>query len=189
MEPTIRMPIAQRVDQKRMASIAYDLDLDVNNYIEATADQPLEIVYNVSGLSVFLHYIEDRILRVPYLVARGDQAERLAAEVAKKIRIVTAADLERAFSGTIADDNELQRQLAFAALLAPPTHDAKFDGYFRKGFEHDSPDVRRYTIVAVGYIGWPELAEPLKRLAENDPDADVRRDAAAMLKALTEGSK
>ncbi|HEX8615994.1 MAG TPA: HEAT repeat domain-containing protein [Thermoanaerobaculia bacterium] len=183
------MPIAQRVDQKRMASIAYDLDLDMNNYIEATAEQPLEIVYNVAGLSTFLHYIEDRILGVPYLVARGDEAERLAAEVAKKIRIVTAADLARTFAAETADDAELRRHLAHAALLAPPQHDATFDGYFRAAFSHPSAEVRRFMIVAVGYIGWPELAPPLQHLVENDPDSDVRRDAGAMLGALLEGAK
>ncbi|HYC93811.1 MAG TPA: HEAT repeat domain-containing protein [Thermoanaerobaculia bacterium] len=184
MQNVKRVPIAPDVTEDDVAQVAYFENLDNHDYIEGDEKTPTETVYNVPGEETFLHYIEDEMLGISYIAFSGENAENLEKKVADKVKTVKPADVARALKSPPKDPEKLRRTLAHAFLLAPPKHDETFDKYFRIGFEHADPDVRRQAVVGVGYVGWPELAEPLRELAENDPDTDVKRDAKAMLKAL-----
>lgn len=184
-----RIPIDESVTRDDVVRAAYSLNLDINNYIQATEERPMEIIYNVRGERTFLHYIDDLFLGYPYIAVSGENASELAEAVAEKVRIITAEDVHRAFATPPSDTDSMRRLLAATALTAPEKADARYLEYLQTGFTHPSPEVRRAAVVAVGYIGWRELAEPLQNLAENDPDADVRRDARAMHAALTEGAR
>ncbi len=181
-----RIPIAESVQRDDVVLAAYKLPLDMNNFIEGNDTRPTEIIYNVRAKPTYLHYIEDAFLGFPYIAVSGENADDLAKRVAEHVQFVSRADVARGFAALPTDATALSRLLGHAFLLAPPQFDPEFDAYFRVGFTHPSPDVRRKAVVGVGYVGWPELAKPLRELAENDPDADVRRDARAMLNALEE---
>jgi hypothetical protein len=188
MSDVRRIPIAESVEKDDVVQAAYELNLDINNRIEGSETRPKETIYNVRGKPTFLHYIEDTFLGFPYIAVSGENANELAERVAKHIQLVSREDLVRGFAASPSDPVALKRLLGHAFLLAPTQFDPKFDAYFHAGFTNKSPEVRRLAVVGVGYVGWPELAKPLRDLAENDPDADVRRDARAMLNALEEGA-
>lgn len=183
-----RIPIAESVQRDDVVRAAYGLNLDMNNFIEGNESRPTEIIYNVRGENTFLHYIEDAFLGFPYIAVSGENADDLAERVAEQVAFVSSDEIARAFASPPTDPSALKRLLGHAFLLAPRQFDARFDAYFRTGFTHAAPDVRRQAVVGVGYVGWPQLAEPLRDLAENDPDPDVKRDAKAMLNALEEGA-
>jgi hypothetical protein len=184
-----RIPIGPEVTRDNVALAAYLLNLDINNFVEPGESRPLEIIYNVRGEETYLHYLDDLYLGFPYIAVSGEHPDELAARVAKHIELISTDRLASQLAALPADEAEVQRLLGWAALLAPPRFDVQFEEYLHAGFTHPSPAVRRYAVVAVGYIGWAELASPLRTLAENDSDPDVRRDARAMWNALLESQE
>ena len=184
-----RVPIASSVTKDDVVRAAYFENMEMNNYIKGDDTRPTETIYNVPGEETFLHYIVDRFLGFPYIAFSGKNAEDLERRITAKVKTVTPDDLAHDFTSPPEDPQAMRRLIGTAYLLAPKRFDPKFEKYFRVGFEHEDPDVRRAAVAGVGYVGWPELAKPLRELAEKDPDADVRRDAKAMLGALEEGAK
>lgn len=179
-----RIPIAEDVQLDDVVRAAYRLNLDINNYIDGNETRPRETIYNVRGEQTYLHHIDDEFLGFSYIAVSGVKADDLAERIAEEIQTVSREDVACAFLSAPTDTKAFKRLLGHAYLVAPRQFDPEFNAYFRAGFTHESPVVRRQAVVGVGYVGWPELATPLRELAENDPDADVRRDARAMLNAL-----
>jgi len=179
-----RIPIASSVEKDDVVRAAYFYNLEIHDFIVGDATRPTETIYNVPGEATFLHYVDDALLGFPYVAVSGENAAALARWIVGQIETVSLDALTEAFASPPSDPSALRRLLGHAFLLAPECFDAAFDEYFRVGFDHLDPGVRRQAIVGVGYVGWPELTAPLRTLAEQDPDADVRRDARAMLTAL-----
>jgi len=184
-----RFPLPPDADPDDVVRAAYDLNLDVNDAIEPSDDRPREVIYNVPGEKTFLHHVDDHLLGVSYVQFRGKTADELAEEFTDQVAVVTKSDVDDMIDEAGDDEEQLKRALGSAYLLAPKTLNKAWMKYFNKAFKHESPEVRRYGILGVGYVGWPELAEPLQKIADEDEDTTVRAAAKRMLGALKKQAK
>lgn len=172
-----------------VTKVVYKLNLDINNRIAATEDRPAEVVYNVPGEKTYLHYVDDHLLGFPYVAFSGKGADGLSKEFAELFPVLTKKDVDDLLAKAGDDEVKLERALGSAFVIAPETYSAGYMKYFNKAFKHDSADMRRYGVLGVGYVGWPELQEPLQKLAESDPDEDVQNAAKQMLAAMKRAGK
>ena len=73
----------------------------------------------------------------------------------------------------------------YALAVAASGPDGRIVQAINRAAANPNPTVRQATIVAVGYLEWPDLEGTLRVLGQ-DPDQDVQQLAASTLAALHE---
>lgn len=178
----MRILLDQSVKRAVVERDAWDLEWNAINIIPRTEENPLEIIYLTRVSNTRIHLIDDYVLETVYFVLEGPGVDSWARKIHKKYKTVGLRDLPRFFESGKASD--VKQGISYAALLAPKKFDKKIFGYFQHGFEHKTASVRERTIEAVGYLGWPQFKEPLQKLADSDPNADIRESAQLMLELM-----
>jgi hypothetical protein len=178
---SIRIVPAEEVTQGDIDYIAYRMNLAAVREIDASDDAPHEIVFRSrTDAATLIHQVDDSMVDVRYLVVKSGDLAAVVAGIRELIPTVSLDDAETLFeSGGAA--TEVQRAVAYFGLLAPPTDDERVRSLLERAFVHPERIVRRMAVLACGYAGWPELVTPLRELAQNDPDEDVRKDAEVMV--------
>lgn len=176
----VRVVLKRNVSREQVDRMLYFADWNIYEVHQATDDQPFERVIRPAVLDGWVHYIEDPVLGLSYLICKGQDAERAAEVIRAKLPIYSALDVEREPKST----ESWNLQLALLAILRQGSFEAAGFERITAGFRNPDPVVRRRAILTVGYLGWLEFAEPLTSLALNDPDIMVRADAETMLGLL-----
>jgi hypothetical protein len=176
---TTKVILDPKTPRKDAEKKAYRLDLDTLKIIQASEDAPFEIIYRSGDGKTTAHLIDDHLLDTRYFLIEGTNAAKLAAKIRKELDSVDEKQIPALVASTKAA--EVKQGISAVALLAPAKFNKRFFSYFEKGFAHKSADVREHTVLATGYVGWPQLAEPLQELAENDSNTGVRESATLML--------
>lgn len=176
---TTKVILDPKTPRKNAEKKAYLLDLDTLKIIQASDEAPFEIIYRSGDGKTTVHLIDDHLLDTRYFLIEEPNAAKLATKIRKELDTVDEKQIPALVASTKAA--EAKQGISAVALLAPPKFNKRFFGYFEKGFAHKSPDVREHTILATGYVGWPQFVKPLQEIAENDPNAGVRESATLML--------
>jgi hypothetical protein len=146
---------------------------------------PAEDIFQPRGMDVTVHFVEDFIAEVQYIVIKGedlDEMETVASAITDTVPVYTADEI-LALCAQAQTLEERLRALRLAGVAAPGEHNPQFFSVFAASMVAPEPVVRRAAIDMVAYAGWPELRELLtQRLT--DPDEDVRQYAGYMLRAL-----
>jgi hypothetical protein len=173
------------VTQSDVDSALYTADLNIVEVIEGNEERPAEFVWETVDGKHKLHHIHDFLLEAQYIVVVGPGPGPLAEEIRSSLKTVDKKDVlaraKRASSG-----EARLKAVHGAAALAPESFDPELAAVIENALASDDPEMRSAGILATGYAEWKEFQEPLKRLAAEDPDPDVREEAGAMLEGLQE---
>lgn len=121
---------------------------------------------------------EARVLLEP-----GGDVDKVVAAAREQLPTVDPAEPLKQLEGakSVSDKVDGLYKLGVAAAGKP---DAKVASAFERALSDEDATVRHAAIVAAGYLGWQELRALLKKLAAEDEDESVRKDAALMLESL-----
>jgi len=139
--------------------------------------------WETPGVDASLQWLDDSVLGTDVFVVEGADRERVAATIREAIPVYEARDMPEVFARAWTD-TQLMNALYMMAAVVPATADPALLPLFQRGFEHNDRHVRRRALVAAGVAGWPELRPAVERLAQDDPDADVRRHARTVLESF-----
>lgn len=147
--------------------------------IEEMKDHPREVIFATLDKKTSVHFVDDSYLETRFLIFRGAEA---SAAHARALEVVAHRPDEEVLEAAKAAAGEARADslLALAAIAAQLDRGRVVEA-FRVAALAREPMVRRAAIVAMGYMGWPELRELAEAMAASDPDQGIREDASALL--------
>lgn len=165
-------------------SFAYFEDLFITGGSKS-GEQPYESIWASADDALVLHYIEDPVLGWAYLQAEGEGAAQL---IERAESALPAIPLEEAVSTAAAAEpgQPWVDALYLLAVSASPDEpaDAGIVREFDRALTDGDTQAKQAAIYATGYLGWPELQAHLRRVAADDADDEVRRNAELMLEGI-----
>src|SRR5262249_43857197 len=104
----------------------------------------------------------------------------------KKLRNYSpTAIMDRARDPTLGSEDRRQALYHLALDKMERGFDQETFEIYSKAMRDPDPFVRGSAVLGSAYLGWPQLAEPMRPLATSaEPDASVRKDAALLVERL-----
>lgn len=182
MSDTIRIPLHSSMSQANFESMTYSADWTMERIYKQTEERPFETEWSTPDGDATVNYVRDFLLEVDYVVVRGKGARATADSIRKRLRTVSVDDALAAAKKARGPDKRLRA--LYEAVLAAESPDPRVVELLESALADKDAEVRRGAIFAAGYAEWKELKGPLERVAQDDADAEIREDAAAMLEGL-----
>ncbi len=184
-EPITRLCLQDAVSVGDLSSLAWKLDWDIYEIYRGDGVlTPFEKVWRSRDEASAIHYVEDPLIGLRYLLLRGANQDAIAEQIREAIGILGREALSNEYQQATGP-GELERSLRQMAVTAAPHRpDPDWLARFQQAGIHDSPRVRRAVVLAAVYTGWRGLAPLLTDLAAADPDQAVRSLARQALESL-----
>jgi hypothetical protein len=159
----------------------------IKRRIGRSGDQPSEYIYGTEDARTDIHFIMDHKIGVKYLLVSGPNALASAKLLRERlIHYPSGEIIERAHDPELAPEDR-RRALYFLALdkMEHGFDQVTFDIYSKAMADPDAL-VRGSAVLGSAYLGWPQLADPMRPLAgPEEPDESIRNDAARLIATLT----
>ena len=185
-----RVILDQSVDKADIGSTAWDLQWSLSEVIKAEGTTPKQVVYyeeDENAETTFIKYIEDFYIDLPYIEIYSTSPSSIST-VVEDIRdcLKTYTVLEAFKMVKNAKDREelflAIRYLGIGCGGYPMTPEIL--ELFEKLANDPDPEIRETTIIAMVYAGAAELEGIFEKMAQNDPNDEVRSHAARSLERL-----
>lgn len=180
-----RIALQESVTQKEVTAAGWRLNWLWQDVFPRSQNNPHEIKWVTRDKQTSIHYMEDFLIEVNYILAKGKDANEVIEQVRASLATYSEDDVRVMWEQATSPKQKV-RAIYFAAIAAPQKYDPESFRFFERAFTDPDGEVRMAAIVASGYLGWPELKEILQQLTEGDPDADVRKNAQLMLEGMKE---
>lgn len=141
-----------------------------------------ELVWLTSDGVTTVHYVEDDLVKFPYLVVKGEgeNLRQIVNTIHHKLEVYSREEISELVQQARTRGQKMEA-IAFLGVSAPKVLDQDiFDGIIGAMSDKD-PEVRRTAVWMTGYAAWPQYKEPLTKLMESDPEETVRADAGFVL--------
>jgi HEAT repeat protein len=140
-----------------------------------------EIRVTLDGRTI-IHYLDDPVASVRYLVVHGPKTRAVAFNLGRSFDIeLPDAVLERVRSAT-SDDEKAHG--AFELAVAFREYSEEAANVLRKIYEGGNTRVRHAAINAIGYRGWPEARALFEQILREEQDPTLRENAQALWSEL-----
>ncbi|HEX5871943.1 MAG TPA: hypothetical protein VFY65_16050 [Longimicrobium sp.] len=150
--------------------------------IDRTDETPFERFWHTPDGAASLHYVEDWIIGLVYVVVDAPDPAPLAEAVRAALDGLSLADALRMW-GRARTLEEKADALYHVGAMAPAAFDAEVFAAFERAFKDADPEVRRAAVLAAFYTRWPQFEAPLQRMAF-DADERLSRYARVTLEQL-----
>jgi len=182
-----RLVLKDRAPRGRVEAAMYDLNWNLVDAAAPHGDVEVELVYTRGDDDLHhVHYFEDAFLQVSYLEIMGPDATRLRAVFAAALDCWTVAEIRADYDRSTGDLASRIHAVFLAGMAAPPYFSADHFAILSDAFADADPIVRSSAVHAALFVPWPELHEPLARIATEDRDQRTRDRARSMLGILAE---
>jgi hypothetical protein len=128
-------------------------------------------------------YVQDPLREVRYYHLTGADIETYAALIRQRVPVHDRGEIEAMMASARSSTKKVVA-IYHAAVSAPPVRDPAVFDFLTRSLTDPEPDVRRAAVDAVLLVLWPDLQEPLERVATADKDADLRAFAEETLQTL-----
>jgi hypothetical protein len=146
----------------------------------SSEDNPYEVVWITDDEQKSIHYIEDHLINLRYLVAQGDDVEQIIKQIHSSLDIYNNAEIRQLVEKASTRDEHICA-IYQVGIAASQDYDSEFFELLKIGLSNPDAEVRKAAILAVGYVGWSEFREILQHLKTDDPHLMVRERASIML--------
>lgn len=151
--------------------------------VEPAEGVPHEIMWYANVKESVIHYVEDDVTGIKYMVFKGEDTDALVATLTSGVRAYTKDELLKLVHGAKTPDD-----VSFAyyrlAIMAPVETDPEILHAFEQAFSSDDAAIRDMALGAASYIEWDKLTSLVRRLSTEDPDERVRETATLLLEAM-----
>lgn len=182
----VRIVLDSSTNEDKLIAIAGKHHWGLRQIIPRSGDQPAERIYATRDRATQIHWIEDHKIGVLYLYVQGPEALPIAQLLRKKLRHYSSSTIGESARDPNVAPAERRRALYHLALdrmgrgFDPETFDI-----YQRAMQDPDPLVRGSAVLGSAYLGWPQLAEPLRALATgSEPDESIRHDAALLVERL-----
>lgn len=178
-----RVPLRESVNRATLEDAAWSNGWLLWNEIERSDSTPHEVVWVLKDQKTSIHFVEDFVIDVDYLVIKGPDADKVLKEAVSSLDSYDKNDILE-LAKKAAKPEERIRAVYYAGAAGAGPFDRDLFGVIERAAEDEDAKVRRAAIVATGYLEWAQARKLLERLARDDPDDRVREDAKLMLEGL-----
>lgn len=185
-EPFHRLILKPPRDEVALVTFTLEQNWILGRHIAPVPERlvPAEMVFTSDDHDASIHYVDEPLVRFPYVQVVGADRDEVAAMLREHIDFFTDEEIFRMWDDASSDAEH--EEAAFHLGVASPEEPFQpFLERIRHALEHPCPAVRLAAILGgVGYRGWPEFEPILAEMKANDPDSDVRLRAGCMLEAM-----
>jgi hypothetical protein len=143
---------------------------------------PFEQVRVTSDGSTAIHYLSDPIPKERFLYIHGPRVGEIAFNVGRSFYTESSEEvLERARTAVSDDD---KHAVAYQLAVVFLKFDQEVMNLLEQFYAGGSISVRYAVINAIGYRGWTEARDFLERVAREEPDETLRKNARSICVAL-----
>ncbi len=182
MDERLYIALHKTVPETAVLSAAYNNDWFWCDRIEPSKSRPYEITFITLDRQTSVHYMEDFLLDVHYILAIGPEAPRISREAHASLATYSWADTAaRLTAATTAAERVSALHLAAATI--PPEPESDLIAQLEAEATHPDAEVRQAACLAMGYSAWPDFRTTLERLTASDPSSPVRKGAQLIIAA------
>lgn len=182
--PKTRVVLRPEVTLDEVEEAALDLDwLLVRNW-PASDKRPYEDIYLDRDEQTAIHYLDDHLVGLRYLVINGPDAGEVEREAREALPTYQPEHATAAWAAASTPEQKINAVNVLALATDPAERDGAVEALQSAAADLDR-EVRRAVILATTYVGWPELRALLSSM-EHDADESVRQDARWALEGLAE---
>ena len=147
-----------------------------------TKERPYEIIRTTRSNQTSIHYFDDHLIDVRYIVIDGveTEAHSVYEQICDSLDIYKYEDVDDLLNNAVNADNYIYA-IYRVGVAAPSRFESRYFRLFERVFTNPDSKVRDAAIFAIGYVAWPEFCEILQEMNKNDTDSTVRESAALML--------
>ena len=182
----VRVILGDDVTENQLVKLAGRNTWWVHERHARKGEEPTEYIYRTNDGDSFLHWIEDHKLGVKYILVKGPATPQIVQILRESLPFYSSGYImKRAHEADLspADRRVALYHLALNKMEQGFDHET-FDIY-SKAMRDPDPIVRGSAVLGSAYLGWPELAEPMRPLATSaESDESIRNDAALLVGRL-----
>lgn len=158
--------------------LADDLGLDPAGSHPGGPGTPLQISWCTRDRGTTFTWVEDSLVRLPWVLVEGPGADPIVAEVRRRMGALDPDEALAAW-GAAGDDVERELALCWATLLALRGPDDRVVAVFAAAFAQGGALAAQASRQAVR-APWPAMAELLERVAAEAGPGDVHTNATTI---------
>jgi hypothetical protein len=155
----IRIAVRPAVRMDELDLLAWRENWDIVNLLTRTPERPREVIY-AAGDGVHVHYIEDYVLGVDYIMLEGPRAAGTAATIRTKLDTYGLDEI-LAQVAAAKDRAEKVHALHVLAAAAPPEYDSAVFEAITSALRDSDPEIRFAAAIATAYTEWREFRASL----------------------------
>jgi hypothetical protein len=179
--PTLYRVLDEGVTRASFGEVATALGLAKANTFEPEGDDGYEEVWANDARTGALNYVEDPFTGQTYVSASGGEADDLIAGLSRRLNLYSPDELIEDAHASDASHNERVATL-FRLALTFSEHDEAVRRIFENyATQAPHPKLRTAALDAIGLQAWEELRPTVQKVAQDDPDPEVRAYAKAVL--------
>ena len=175
----IKIAVQPAVSMDDLDLLAWRDNWDMVDLLTRTPERPREVIY-AAGDDVHVHYIEDYVLGVDYIVLEGERAAKVAATIRTKLDTLGLDEIVAQLAAA-KDRAQKVQALHVLAAAAPREYDPAVFETITRALRDSDPEVRFAAALATAYAEWREFRAPLADVAMHDTDVVVRREVGLLL--------
>ncbi len=182
MDERLCIALRESVLETEVLSAAYNYRWYWSDRFAASKNRPYEITFITRDRQTSVHYIEDFLLDVHYILAIGPEADRISREAQASLATYVWADAATRLAAATTPAERVAA-LHLAAATLPPEPDSAIIVQLEAEASHADAEVRQAACLAMGYSGWLPFRALLERLKSSDPSSQVRKGTQVILAA------
>jgi hypothetical protein len=182
----VRVVLADGVVEDQLITLAGRHKWWVHDRHARKGEEPAEYIYVTRDGGSFLHWIEDHKLGVNYILVKGPATSEIVQILRERLSNFSPAYImKRAREAELSPDDRRMALYHLALDKMDRGFDQETFDIFCRALRDPDPVVRGSAVLGSAYLGWPQLAEPLRALVSHDePDESIRKDAATLIGRL-----
>jgi hypothetical protein len=180
----LRVVIKESTSRDDINRLAWKKNWIFHDLMPRSEKSPYEKIWLTPDEKTAIHYIEDDLIDIPYLLIEGENQEKLVSEIEFSIGTYNLPELHEMLQKATNRDEYIRSIYRIGAAINQEYNPELFKD-FQTLMYHPEVDVRKAAIFATTYVGWVEFKEPLQQLRTSDPEPSVRNFADCTLESLT----
>ena len=186
----MRVALDVSVTKADVSSAGWDLQWSLGKVIKAEGTTPKQVIFykrDENGERTFIRYTEDFHIDLPYIEVWGENSSFISTTVEKiRKKLLTHSVPEIVEMVENAKDKEelflAIRYLGIGCGGYPMTPEIL--ELFKKLANDRDPDIRSVTRLTMAYTAAAEFEPILEQMAQNDPEPELREQAAHTLESI-----
>nr|PPQ56748.1 hypothetical protein C5F59_08760 [Streptomyces sp. QL37] len=145
---------------------------------------PFEITWLAPDRGAAIHWIEDHLVRVDYLLVQGPAIAPTVSSLKSRIDFHSSESLQEVFDGT-RDSSALMDALHALGVYCSGPFDPDLFALFRWSMHDPDPLVRRVALLTASLTDWPEFIPLVNYVRTHDPSESVRAQAETIFDVMS----
>ena len=186
----VRVVLDISVTEDNIGSAAWDLQWSLGDFIKAENTTPKQAIFyekDENGEKTFIRYTEDFHIDLPYIEVWGENPssiEIVVKDIQKKLPTYSVPEIVEMVENA-KDKEELFLAIRYLGIGCggyPMTPEIL--ELFEKLASDRDPEIRDVTRLAMAYTAAAEFEPILEHMAQNDPEPELREQAAHTLESI-----